>query len=79
VPGNSNASSDVSLKLSTSNEEEKEEENLRNNNNEREQLNWWSNVGNHHNMGGPLAEALRSASSTSSVLHQMGISTQVFH
>ncbi|KAL1201293.1 Growth-regulating factor 4 [Cardamine amara subsp. amara] len=77
MPGN-NTSSDVSLKLSTGNEEE--EENMRNNNNEREQLNWWSNGGNHHNMGGPLAEALRSASSTtSSVLHQMGISTQVFH
>ncbi|EFH54151.1 hypothetical protein ARALYDRAFT_323835 [Arabidopsis lyrata subsp. lyrata] len=73
MPGNRNASSDVSLKLSTGNEEE--EENMRNNN-EREQLNWWSNGGNHHNMGGPLAEALRSASSTSSVLHQMGISTQ---
>jgi hypothetical protein len=77
MPGN-NTSSDVSLKLSTGNEEE--EENMRNNNNEREQMNWWSNGGNHHNnMGGPLAEALRSASSTSSVLHQMGISTQVFH
>lgn len=82
MPGN--ASSDVSLKLSTGNEqEEEEEENMRNNNNnEREHqqsMNWWSNGGNHHNMGGPLAEALRSASSTSSVLHQMGISTQVFH
>ncbi|XP_010515769.1 PREDICTED: growth-regulating factor 4 [Camelina sativa] len=82
MPGNGNTSSDVSLKLSTGNEEE--EENMRNNNNnnnsEREQLNWWSNGGNHHNnMGGPLAEALRSASSTPSVLHQMGISTQVFH
>lgn len=74
-------SEDVSLKLSTGNEEEEEEENK----NEREEqqqqsMNWWSNGGNHHNnMGGPLAEALRSASSTSSVLHQMGISTQVFH
>uniref|UniRef100_A0A1J3DRE3 Growth-regulating factor n=1 Tax=Noccaea caerulescens TaxID=107243 RepID=A0A1J3DRE3_NOCCA len=80
MPGNT--SSDVSLKLSTGNEEE----NMRNNNeNEREQqqqnMNWWSSGGgNHHNMGGPLAEALRSASSTtSSVLHQMGISTQIFH
>ncbi|XP_010504040.1 PREDICTED: growth-regulating factor 4-like isoform X2 [Camelina sativa] len=81
MPGNGNTPSDVSLKLSTGNEEE--EENMRNNNNnnsEREQLNWWSNGGNHHNnMGGPLAEALRSASSTPGVLHQMGISTQVFH
>ncbi|CAH8350473.1 unnamed protein product [Eruca vesicaria subsp. sativa] len=78
MPGN--PSSDVSLKLSTGNEEE-EEANMRNNN-EREQqqnMNWWSSGGNHNNMGGPLAEALRSASSTSSVLQQMGISTQVFH
>ncbi|ESQ45206.1 hypothetical protein EUTSA_v10010453mg [Eutrema salsugineum] len=77
MPGNT--SSDVSLKLSTGSEEE--EENMRNNN-EREQqqnMNWWSSGSNNHNMGGPLAEALRSASSTSSVLHQMGISTQVFH
>lgn len=78
MPGN--PSSDVSLKLSTGNEEE-EEANMRNKN-EREQqqsMNWWSSGGNHNNMGGPLAEALRSASSTSSVLQQMGISTQVFH
>lgn len=74
MPGNT--SSDVSLKLSTGDEVEEA------NNNEREQqqnMNWWSSGGNHHNMGGPLAEALRSASSTSSVLHQMGISAQVFH
>ncbi|KFK34537.1 hypothetical protein AALP_AA5G159100 [Arabis alpina] len=75
MPSNA-SSSDVSLKLSTGNEEEE-------NKNEREEqqqnMNWWSNGGNHHNMGGPLAEALRSASSSSSVLHQMGISTQVFH
>ncbi|CAN6929754.1 unnamed protein product [Brassica oleracea] len=73
MPGNT--SSDVSLKLSTGDEVEEA------NNNEREQqqnMNWWSSGGNHHNMGGPLAEALRSASSTSSVLHQMGISAQLF-
>ncbi|CAH8375244.1 unnamed protein product [Eruca vesicaria subsp. sativa] len=73
IPGNT--SSDVSLKLSTSNEVEEA------NNNERElqqSMNYWNSGGNHHNMGGPLAEALRSASSTSSVLHQMGISTQIF-
>ncbi|XP_009115989.2 growth-regulating factor 4 [Brassica rapa] len=80
MPGN--PPSDVSLKLSTGNEEEEEANMRNNNNNEREQqqnMNWWSSGGNHNNMGGPLAEALRSASSTSSVLQQMGISTQVFH
>ncbi|KAJ0241614.1 Growth-regulating factor 4 [Hirschfeldia incana] len=80
MPGN--PSSDVSLKLSTGNEKEEEEEANMRNKNEREQqqsMNWWSSGGNHNNMGGPLAEALRSASSTSSVLQQMGISTQVFH
>ncbi|CAN8254670.1 unnamed protein product [Cochlearia groenlandica] len=70
--------SDVSLKLSTGNEEEEE----RNNNDEN--MNWWScngenqqqnnNNNNNNNMGGPLAEALRSAS------HHIGISTtHVFH
>ena len=80
MPGN--PPSDVSLKLSTGNEEEEQANMRNNNNNEREQqqnMNWWSSGGNHNNMGGPLAEALRSASSTSSVLQQMGISTQVFH
>ncbi|VVB02304.1 unnamed protein product [Arabis nemorensis] len=79
MPGNS--SSDVSLKLSTGNEEEG-----RTNNNGRDQQNmsWWSGGGanhNHHHMGGPLAEALRSSSSSSptSVLHQLGVSTQAFH
>ncbi|CAA7060890.1 unnamed protein product [Microthlaspi erraticum] len=79
MPGNS--SSDVSLKLSTGNEEE-----ARSNNNGRDQQNmsWWSGGGthhNHHHMGGPLAEALRSSSSSSptSVLHQLGVSTQAFH
>ncbi|KAJ4907007.1 Growth-regulating factor 3 [Raphanus sativus] len=79
MPGNS--SSDVSLKLSTGNEEE-----ARNNNSGRDQQNmsWWSGGGtnhNHHHMGGPLAEALRSSSSSSptSVLHQLGVSTQAFH
>ncbi|KAG2325819.1 hypothetical protein Bca52824_008547 [Brassica carinata] len=80
----SNASSDVSLKLSTCKEEEEEEEaNMRNHsNNEKEHqqsMNCWSSGGNHHNMGGPLAEALRSASPTPSLPHQMGISTQIFH
>ncbi|KAJ4867121.1 Growth-regulating factor 4 [Raphanus sativus] len=80
----SNASSDVSLKLSTCNEEE-EEANMRNNNNNnnnekehQQSMNCWSSGGNHQNMDGPLAEALRSASPTSSLLHQMGISTEVF-
>jgi len=79
MPGNS--SSDVSLKLSTGNEE-----GARSNNNGRDQQNmsWWSGGGSnhhHHNMGGPLAEALRSSSSSSptSVLHQLGVSTQAFH
>ncbi|KAF8101611.1 hypothetical protein N665_0203s0023 [Sinapis alba] len=79
MPGNS--SSDVSLRLSTGNEEE-----ARNNNSGRDQQNmiWWSGGGTHHNhqhMGGPLAEALRSSSSSSptSVLHQLGVSTQAFH
>ncbi|ESQ47541.1 hypothetical protein EUTSA_v10022062mg [Eutrema salsugineum] len=44
---------------------------------------WWSGGShhNHHHMGGPLAEALRSSSSSSptSVLHQLGVSTQAFH
>ncbi|KAJ0255265.1 Growth-regulating factor 4 [Hirschfeldia incana] len=74
MPGNT--SSSVSLKLSTCDEVEEA------NNNEREQqesMNWWSSEVKHHNMGGPLAEALRSASSSSSVLHQMGISAQVLH
>ncbi|KAL0896903.1 hypothetical protein Bca101_080864 [Brassica carinata] len=82
MPGNS--SSDVSLKLSTGNEEE---EARTHNNNGRDQQNmssWWSGGGSHHNnhhMGGPLAEALRSSSSTSptSVLHQLGVTTQAFH
>ncbi|EOA28925.1 hypothetical protein CARUB_v10025172mg [Capsella rubella] len=79
MPGNS--SSDVSLKLSTGNEEE-----ARSNHNGRDQQNmsWWSGGGSHHHhnhMGGPLAEALRSSSSSSptSVLHQLGVSTQAFH
>ncbi|KAG2289621.1 hypothetical protein Bca4012_029320 [Brassica carinata] len=77
-----NSSSDVSLKLSTGNEEEE----ARSNNNRRDQQNmsWWSggvSLPNHHHMGGPLAEALRSSSSSSptSVLHQLGVSTQAFH
>ncbi|KAL1224345.1 Growth-regulating factor 3 [Cardamine amara subsp. amara] len=76
-----NSSSDVSLKLSTGNEEE-----ARSNNNGRDHQNmsWWSGGGSHHHhhhMGGPLAEALRSSSSSSptSVLHQLGVSTQAFH
>ncbi|CAH8387158.1 unnamed protein product [Eruca vesicaria subsp. sativa] len=81
MPGNS--SSDVSLKLSTGNEEEE----ARSNNNGRDQQNmssWWSGGVSHHNnnhMGGPLAEALRSSSSTSptSVLQQLGVTTQAFH
>ncbi|KAJ0245645.1 WRC domain-containing protein [Hirschfeldia incana] len=77
----SNASSDVSLKLSTWNEDE--EANMRNNNNNEKEhqqgMDCWSSGVNHHNMDGPLAEALRSASPTSSLLHQMGISTQLFH
>ncbi|CAN7137751.1 unnamed protein product [Brassica rapa subsp. narinosa] len=79
MPGNS--SSDVSLKLSTGNEEE-----ARSNGRDQQNMNsWWSGGGPHHNnnnhMGGPLAEALRSSSSTSptSVLHQLGVSTQAFH
>ncbi|CAF1854951.1 hypothetical protein HID58_061177 [Brassica napus] len=74
-----NASSDVSLKLSTCNEEEEEANMRNNNNNEKEHqqsMICWSSGENHHNMGGPLAEALRSASPTSGLLHQMGISTQ---
>ncbi|WZY88071.1 hypothetical protein YC2023_044806 [Brassica napus] len=74
------ASSDVSLKLSTCNEEE-EANMINNNNNEKEHqqnMNCWSSGGNDYNMDGPLAEALRSASPTSSLLQQMGISTQIF-
>uniref|UniRef100_M4DSZ7 Growth-regulating factor n=1 Tax=Brassica campestris TaxID=3711 RepID=M4DSZ7_BRACM len=72
------ASSDVSLKLSTCNEEE-EANMINNNNNEKEHqqnMNCLSSGGNDYNMDGPLAEALRSASPTSSLLQQMGISTQ---
>ncbi|KAG2285465.1 hypothetical protein Bca52824_045069 [Brassica carinata] len=79
MPGNS--SSDVSLKLSTGNEEE-----ARSNGRDQQNMSsWWSGGGPHHNnnnhMGGPLAEALRSSSSTSptSVLHQLGVATQAFH
>ncbi|KAL0785747.1 hypothetical protein Bca101_001993 [Brassica carinata] len=79
MPGNS--SSDVSLKLSTGNEEEARSNNI---GRDQQNMSWWSGGGtnhNHHHMGGPLAEALRSSSSSSptSVLHQLGVSTQAFH
>ncbi|KAJ7976078.1 Growth-regulating factor 3 [Quillaja saponaria] len=73
MPGN--PSSDVSLKLSTGNEED-----LSNRNGnvdiEQPQLNWeagWVSTNPVASMGGPLAEALRSSTSSSptSVLHQL--------
>ncbi|KAM7531621.1 hypothetical protein LguiB_035031 [Lonicera macranthoides] len=79
-----NPSSDFSLKLSTGNGEEQEANNLQGGGNynvderrERAHLNWGSTWGSNQvgSMGGPLAEALRSSStsnsSPTSVLHQL--------
>uniref|UniRef100_F6HKI6 Growth-regulating factor n=1 Tax=Vitis vinifera TaxID=29760 RepID=F6HKI6_VITVI len=68
-------SSDVSLKLSTGNGDEQSPQDV-NAERERPQLNWAAGWGTHQSaqMGGPLAEALRSATSNSSptsVLHQL--------
>lgn len=78
MPGNT-SSSDVSLKLSTgyggSEDPGTRSENM-GMEAEQVQLNWaggWASSGN-HSMGGPLAEALRASTSTSSptsVLHQL--------
>ncbi|XP_010553336.1 PREDICTED: growth-regulating factor 3 [Tarenaya hassleriana] len=77
MPGNN--PSDVSLKLSTGNGEETNG----NGNNGREHQSRWDGTHHHHQMGGPLAEALRSStvatSSPTSVLHQLGIATKTFH
>lgn len=73
-----NQSSDVSLKLSTGNGDDQSSTPGVGVNAERErpQLNWAAGWGTHHSaqMGGPLAEALRSATSNSSptsVLHHL--------
>lgn len=83
MPGNNNtSSSDVSLKLSTGYGEEPcpRNENVGlENDNQQLQLNWaggWNSTNNQvASMGGPLAEAFRSSTSTSSsptsVLHQL--------
>ncbi|XP_019057718.1 PREDICTED: growth-regulating factor 3-like isoform X1 [Tarenaya hassleriana] len=76
MAGNPSSSSDVSLKLSTGNEEEENGNNGMGNGNNG----WWGGGGS----GGPLAEALRSSVaatsvSPTSVLHQLGITTQSFH
>ncbi|KAL1313856.1 hypothetical protein HN51_040622 [Arachis hypogaea] len=78
MPGNNAASSDVSLKLSTGYGEDPGPRNG-NGNAEAEQLqlSWaggWSSGNQVASMGGPLAEALRSSTSTSSptsVLHHL--------
>ena len=69
-------SSDVSLKLSTGNGDVQSRSQERERERERAQLNWAPGWGTHQSaqMGGPLAEALRSATSNSSptsVLHQL--------
>ncbi|KAI4349003.1 hypothetical protein L6164_009662 [Bauhinia variegata] len=74
MPGNT--SSDVSLKLSTGNEDNPCPR-TGNVDTEQPQLNWgaaWTSANQVASMGGPLAEALRSSTSTSSptsVLHQL--------
>ncbi|XP_028782332.1 growth-regulating factor 3 [Neltuma alba] len=76
MPGN--ASSDVSLKLSTGDDAEDPCPRSANAGPQHLQVNWaggWASSANHvASMGGPLAEALRSSTTTSSptsVLHQL--------